>query len=60
MTPSAELMDEALYQLARLIARCEAAAGVVAAIGHHDMSEKLRRDAEVARQWIRDIHEARP
>ena len=60
MTPSAEMIAEALYQLARLAARCEAAAGVVAAIGHHDMSEKMRRNAEVARQWIRDIEESRP
>jgi lactam utilization protein B len=58
--PSDDTVAEALYQLARLAARCEAAAGVVAAIGHHDMSEKLHRDAEVARQWIRDIEEARP
>ena len=60
MTPSAELVDEALYQLARLIARCDAASGLMYAIGERDAAEKLRADAETARQWIRDIEEARP
>lgn len=60
MTPSAELIAEALYQLARLAARCEAAAGAMSVIGNSEAAEKLRRDAEVARQWIREIEEARP
>lgn len=58
--PAQVLVDEALRRLRILAERNEHAADGLDAIGQRERAESLRIAAGVARDWIRDIEEARP
>ena len=58
--PAQALVDEALRRLRILAERNEHAADGLDAIGQRERAEALRTAAGTARNWIRDIEEARP